>query len=97
MESMTSLDALLPIIGLYDFRWVEEQAHVSEDRVLIVDVGGGKGHAIETICKKHTAIPFERCVLQDRKEVIEELGKSNSPSFHYRPHDFHLAQPIKGA
>jgi hypothetical protein len=72
-NTMASLHTKLQITGVYDFHGVEEQAALQENSVLIVDVGGGKGDSIKEICKKNPGIALSRCILQDRKEVIDLL------------------------
>ncbi|GKT52659.1 methyltransferase fsa4 [Colletotrichum spaethianum] len=73
MRAMTALDRLAPIIGVYDFSWIAEaSAKADNDRVLLVDVGGGSGHAVQAICGS-IGLPLERCVLQDKEPVISRV------------------------
>ncbi|KZL69355.1 o-methyltransferase [Colletotrichum incanum] len=98
MRAMTALDRLAPIIGVYDFSWIAEaSAKANNDRVLLVDVGGGSGHAVQAICGS-IGLPLERCVLQDKEPVIsrvEEVG--NLPGLKLMSIDMHKEQPVQGA
>lgn len=81
----------MPIIGGYDFGWVEEyvkSCQESEDnggnqnpstnsRPLLVDVAGGKGQALKVILQQFPLIPPERCVLEDQEQAIEEAILGN--------------------
>jgi hypothetical protein len=100
MQSMNTLEQHLPITGYYDFSWVAEKATADPERVLFVDVGGGKGQAIRAICKENPHIPLSRCVLQDREDVIanaKEMDLDDLRGAALAPHNFHTEQPVKGA
>ncbi|GKT60989.1 O-methyltransferase [Colletotrichum tofieldiae] len=74
---MTALDRLAPIIGVYDFSWIDEAStKANNDKILLVDVGDGSGHVVQAICGS-IGLSLGRCVLQDKKPVIsnvEEVG-----------------------
>lgn len=70
------------------------------DTVLLVDVGGGKGHDLESF---HTRYPNSRgrLILQDLPHNVEaaqavQASSSSKPTFECHPHDFFTPQPIKG-
>ncbi|KAL4971412.1 O-methyltransferase-domain-containing protein [Aspergillus desertorum] len=91
----------MAITGIYDFSWVAEYATLS-DRVLIVDVGGGKGQALRAILEEISAIPASRCVLQDQAAVIQqaaaEIGDDDAlKEVQMVPNSFFDEQPTKGA
>lgn len=72
------LDGMMPILGMYDFSWVGEYAagQAEPGRTLIVDVGGGMGQALKAIIGEVPQIPAERCVLEDRPDVIEKARQA---------------------
>jgi len=90
--------------ALYTLNWVEQLAKAGgggggDDRTLLVDVGGGHGQLLKEILAELPDIPPERCVLQDRKEVVEEALALDIPAMkgvRHMGHDFHREQPVKG-
>lgn len=100
MISMAAFAAKSPVIGSYDLSWVIAKAAEDPDRALLVDVGGGKGHAIEQICRANPSLAPGRCVVEDLPEVIEAVQKGAEgvlADVQYVPMDFHSEQPVKGA
>lgn len=100
MISMAAFAATSPVIGSYDMSWVASRANDDPERALLVDVGGGKGHAVETICKATPSLPSSRCVVEDLPEVVEAAEKGAEgilADVKYVPMDFHSEQPVKGA
>ncbi|OKL59219.1 hypothetical protein UA08_05527 [Talaromyces atroroseus] len=80
----------------------------SKQGVLLVDVGGGKGHDVAAFVAQHTCSQQQqqqqhlpgRVVLQDREPVIASVmaaAKANELPFEAQAHDFFTPQPIKGA
>ncbi|PGH18282.1 hypothetical protein AJ79_00621 [Helicocarpus griseus UAMH5409] len=68
----------------------------SNSDVLLVDVGGGRGHDLLEYSARHPSSPG-RLILQDREPVIASVqGKENMP-FEAMAHDFYTPQPIKAA
>lgn len=98
---LQTADEFLPITGIFPFKWIAENAHaVADDAPLIVDVGGGRGHALRRIRAECPDIPRERMVLEDRPPVIEEvvrLGLAELQGVKKIAHDFFKEQPVKGA
>lgn len=99
-ESMEKLQKVLPITGIYDFTWVGQYARDNVEGLLIIDVGGGKGHILRAILAETPEIPPARCILQDRADVIQEVEKladnSQVENFQNMAIDFHKDQPVKG-
>ncbi len=101
MRSMVNLNERGAPAGTYPFadRLAPLLARAAEqpERVLLVDVGGGRGHAVRDILAKHPAIPPRRCVLQDRADVIGALeAESDRPPMQTMAVDFFQEQPVKG-
>jgi hypothetical protein len=68
---MAVVDRYLSTAGLYDFSRLVDEAKKSQDRIVLVDVRGGLGRALKSILHDFPGLPIERCVLQDRPEMIE--------------------------
>lgn len=65
--------------------------------VLLVDVGGGKGHDVATFAAQNSPCSG-RIVLQDREPAIAGVvADSTERAFEVQAHDFFTPQPIKGA
>ena len=83
-----------------DFYPVEDNlvkgARTEHDAVFLVDVGGGKGHDLQELYRKHPKLPG-KLVLQDIRNVIEE-AKASGLDGRIIPmeHDFFSTQPIIG-
>jgi hypothetical protein len=68
----------------------------SKNEVLLVDVGGGRGHDVQLFAAQHASHPG-KLVLQDREPVIASIEKQDELPFACQAHDFFTPQPIKGA
>ncbi|KAF5520983.1 Methyltransferase fsa4 [Colletotrichum aenigma] len=97
MRAMTAMGAVSPVCGLYDFSWVVEASKVDDGRrMLLVDVGGGNGHATRSIAS--SGLPLQRCVLQDKEPVINEVKQAGEMcGVKLMAIDMHKEQPVKGA
>ncbi|VUC30245.1 unnamed protein product [Clonostachys rosea] len=98
MVSMVAMSQKLSITGSYDFSWVLDPKY--KERTLIVDVGGGKGHALQAIHDITPGLPMDRCVVQDLDVVVAESQKvAEGPlsQAQFNASDFHQAQPTNGA
>jgi hypothetical protein len=87
-------DALFSVVGLYDFG----KLNTADSRPILVDVGGGQGHAIAKILDHHKELAAEKMVLQDLPEVIE-LAKTSEilpKGVVKMEHDFFREQPVNG-
>ena len=100
MASMATVAAKMSMTGTYDFSWVvSELGRLDKNRTLIVDVGGGKGHAVEAISRATPGLPTSRCVVEDLADVVEEARRSAEDVLkeaQFVAVDFHKEQPIKG-
>ena len=71
-------------------------AKVVDDAVFLVDIGGGKGHDLQELSRKHPNLPG-KLILQDLKGVVEETKASGlDKEIMTMEHDFFTAQPIIG-
>ncbi|KAI1266025.1 sterigmatocystin 8-O-methyltransferase [Xylariaceae sp. FL1019] len=80
-----------------DWYPVQEQLldGASSDSVLLVDVGGGKGHDIAAF---HNKYPGKgRLVLEDLGAVTNNIGATLDPAIEVLQYDFFTEQPIEGA
>lgn len=72
-----------------------------EHDIVLVDVGGGKGHDLSRFATLHMSdIKEPRLVLQDLPDVIEHLTSVDNPlppSIKAMAHDFFTPQPVRGA
>lgn len=69
-------------------------ASTREQDVLIVDVGGGKGHDLEKFSQQFPAAKG-RLILQDLPPTLEGIAGLDA-NVELLPHDFFHAQPILG-
>ena len=84
-------------VGWLDFFPFEERVsrefRRDDGAVILVDVGGARGHEVEAIKKKHPYLPG-RFVLEDLPATIEQALPV--PGMEAVAHDFFTEQPIKG-
>ena len=83
-------------VGFYPVSTLIEGAKHGDDDVLIVDIGGNRGHdLLEFKCKWPDAPG--KLVLQDLPPMIEQAKTMDLPSsIEPMAHDFFTEQPIKG-
>jgi hypothetical protein len=83
---------LKEVVQLYEFDRLEP----NEDRIVLADVGGGKGHILNTIREMYP-IMRGKSVLEDLKMVLESAAVVPEHEVILRPYDFFKEiQPIKG-
>jgi hypothetical protein len=68
----------------------------SNNKVFLVDVGGGRGHDAQLFATRHASHPGT-LVLQDREPVIASIAEQENLPFICQAHDFFTPQPIKAA
>lgn len=68
----------------------------NSSNVLLVDIGGGRGHDLELFAAVHASHPG-KLVLQDLDSVIASLEISENTPFEAQAHDFFTAQPVTAA
>jgi hypothetical protein len=96
MVSMEVMAQKMPTTGSYDYSWVMDGKF--SDRTLVVDVGGGKGHALEAIAKATPGLAMERCAVEDLEVVVTEakaIAQGALSHAQFVAADFHKEQPIK--
>lgn len=80
---------------IYPVRANIEEAKTSDLDVLLVDVGGGRGHWAQEFRK---AIPMQECrglvIVQDQPSLVSRIHLDGIEAMAY---DFFTPQPIKGA
>lgn len=99
MAAMTAIVTRMPMTGSYDFSWVVAKGEASPDRVLVVDVGGGNGHALQAIGEVTPGLKLDKCAVEDLGPVVDEAratAKGELAKAKYVPVDFHSGQPIQG-
>jgi hypothetical protein len=82
-------------IGMYPFEAELQKIPTTDETVMLVDVGGGLGHAtkqIRALCGEVKG----RMILQDRLEVISRIPEDELPGIERMGHDFFTPNPIKG-
>lgn len=82
-------------VDIVDFRALLASKKTNKDDVLVVDVGGGKGHCLQRINKSISDIEG-RLVLQDRPEVISDTYDLDSSRIEKYEYNFFEPQPIQG-
>ncbi|KXT05014.1 hypothetical protein AC578_10332 [Pseudocercospora eumusae] len=68
------------------------ELHVDDDEVMLVDIGGGRGHELAALARKQ--LPGE-LVLQDLPEVIAQVPREWKSRFTSQAHDYFTPQPRK--
>ncbi|PNY29510.1 Demethylsterigmatocystin 6-O-methyltransferase [Tolypocladium capitatum] len=98
MASMAAMTGRIPTTGSYDFSWILDEMSDAGDRALVVDVGGGSGHALQAIAKATPGLPMNRCVVEDLEAVVEEVkatATGDVKEAQFVAMDFHSKQPVK--
>ena len=72
---------------------VARDFHRGDGAVMLIDVGGARGHEVEAIKKKYSNLPG-RFLLQDLPDTIEQALPV--PGMEAVAHDFFTEQPVKG-
>jgi hypothetical protein len=74
-------------------------AAVEQDRVFIVDIGGGNGGAMKEIREAYPALKG-KIIVQDLARVVDNVPPGSLPpelDIHHQVHDFWTPQPIRNA
>ena len=90
--SIMAVLGLKEVVLLYDF----DQLEPNVDGIALVDVGGGKGHILNTIREVYPNMKG-KSVLEDLKSVLEGGTAVPEDEIELKPYDFFKeVQPIKG-
>jgi hypothetical protein len=81
-------------VGIFPFESELKQSKTDDDTVLLVDIGGGKGH-VTTQIKALVGDIKGKIILQERPEVIAEITDPLL-GIEVMEYDFFTPQPIKG-
>ena len=79
----------------YDFNPWEERLASDTDRVLLVDIGGGRGHDLTRFKEKKN--PTGRLIVQDIPEVIQDIKAPLAQGIEAQSYSMFDEQPIRGA
>ena len=96
MQSLATVGGATKSAGAYPYGEELGKEEAKETDVLIVDVGGGKGQALEAIKEAFPGLKG-RMVLQDVGDVIEDAKTAGLPAFiEPMAVSFFEKQPVKG-
>lgn len=96
MQSLATVGSGMRSSGAYPFEEELGREEVKETDVLVVDVGGGRGQALEAI-KASWPASKGRMVLQDVRDVIDDAEASELPGFiEPMAASFRERQPVEG-
>ncbi|KAL8928415.1 MAG: hypothetical protein Q9172_000901 [Xanthocarpia lactea] len=73
-----------------------ENIEKSDDAVLLVDIGGGRGHVLEEFVKD-TTHQSGRLILQDLPAALGDAESLSKQGIQTMAYDFFTPQPVKGA
>ncbi|PYH84606.1 o-methyltransferase [Aspergillus uvarum CBS 121591] len=84
-------------LGFYPVHTLVQEATVSPDEVLLVDIAGGIGHDLSEFHRKWPELPG-RLIVQELPEVVSQARELNlNPKIELMEHDFFEEQIVKGA
>lgn len=100
--AMTTQENALPVLGMFPFASLldsEDEGGDDDERVLLVDVAGGRGQSLLQIKKEFEAsgkkIGDGKMILQDRKQVLDAVPDEQLPGVEKMVIDFFQPQPVK--
>ncbi|KAL8677371.1 MAG: hypothetical protein Q9186_006190 [Xanthomendoza sp. 1 TL-2023] len=97
MQSLTTIGGRSTSAGAYPFDQELSMENIDQEDVVIVDVGGGRGHTLEAIKARFPDLKG-RMVLQDVREVIEDAEAGGlSQGIETMVASFFEPQPVSGA
>lgn len=94
LAMMAQSEAAKWTVGIFPFNAELSKVKTDEETVLVVDIGGGKGHVIKQIQDLAAGIPG-KLILQERPEALAQLVDS-LPGIVTVEYDFFTPQPVKG-
>ncbi|KAI9800584.1 MAG: hypothetical protein M1833_003242 [Piccolia ochrophora] len=94
-RAMSTQEKALPVQGMFPFASLETSGQ-NDDRPIIVDVGGGRGHSLIQI-KDANPSWSGRMILQDRQAVLDAVPNEDLPGIEKMTIDFFQPQPVQNA
>jgi hypothetical protein len=79
---------------IYPFKYELERVKTDDETILLIDIGGGKGHITKQI-KEATSGVKGKIMLQERPEVIAEITDP-LVGIEKMGYDFFTPQPVNG-
>ena len=73
-----------------------ESSAGDEDRIFLVDVGGGAGHDVSRMMQAFGGEIPGKLVLQERREIVQIAEKELATEIVKMSHDFFTEQPVRG-
>ena len=74
---------------------ISPNAKHEEDAVLMVDIGGGRGHELQEFQRIRKSLPG-RLIVQDLPSVIADIDVKKDPGFETQEYDLFSKQPVRG-
>ena len=93
MSGLSMWSVMHPVVAIYPFAEALQQGN-REDRILAVDVGGGRGMAMLEL-RKNCPNLKGNLILQDRPYVLDEISDEDLPGVTKMLHDFFTPQPAQ--
>lgn len=92
-RAMEYFSAYDPLVDLFPFNDILKAGNSSE-RVLAVDIGGGRGRALQEV-KSRCPDLKGRLILQDRTVVVDQIADGELSGIECLAHDFFDIQPVQ--
>ena len=101
-QSMAMSTRANPVTGFYDYgKFALQDSEKASGRKVLVDVGGGHGHAVSAILAAHPELAVNvkhpTFVVQDRGEVLAAIPETLPAGVTTQVADFFAPQPVHGA
>lgn len=93
--TMVQMEKNVPILGMFPFTSLKGEVEADTSRPFIVDIGGGRGHALVAIQQEAPEGFGARMILQDRPDVLATVTPEDIPHIEKIEYDFFTPQPIK--
>ncbi|KFY31794.1 hypothetical protein V494_07920, partial [Pseudogymnoascus sp. VKM F-4513 (FW-928)] len=93
-KAMQVADKAMPILGMFPFAGLKEQVEREPERAFVVDIAGGRGHALLAVQKECPNAFGGKLILQDLPIVIDSLKPDEIPNIEPTVHDIFTPQPV---
>jgi hypothetical protein len=88
--TMTQMERNTPVLGMFPWATLKTAVEKEPERPFIVDIGGGRGHALVAIQEEAPLGFGSKMILQDRPPVIDSLTPQDIPNIEKMSYDFLL-------